>query len=379
MGKQYHPEKPYSNSKVKIINDDARAYFQQYDGPKFDSVIYGLLDSHSMSSSLSTLRIDNYVYTVQGIRSAWNHVEENGHLVINFSVVAGQWIADRIYWTIYKATNIKPLMLFHGVSSGVLFIVSRNNEIISNAVQSGLPILHPKAMIEKTITTTDDWPYLYLRPAVVPWLYILILSVVILVALISIPFAYKTKSLKSDFDPCLFFMGVAFLLLETRGVTSLSLVFGSTWLVNSAIFGGILTMSLLAACVVRNFKIKNVNFWFMCLFISSILLWMFDLSYLNNLSLLSRGVLGGLVCAMPIFFAGILFPYFLSRSLSPSASLGSNMLGAVIGGSLEYLSLIFGLKSLVALALVFYLLAYMTWLKSKEIKIPKLAQIDLQV
>ena len=41
------------------------------------------------------------------------------------------------------------------------------------------------------------------------------------------------------FDPILFLMGAAFLLIETRSVTELSLLFGSTWLVNAAVFGAV--------------------------------------------------------------------------------------------------------------------------------------------
>jgi len=51
----------------------------------------------------------------------------------------------------------------------------------------------------------------------------------------------------SGFDPVLFLMGAAFLLIETRGVTDLSLLFGSTWIVNSSVFAGVLVMALAAS------------------------------------------------------------------------------------------------------------------------------------
>ena len=41
-------------------------------------------------------------------------------------------------------------------------------------------------------------------------------------------------------------LGVAFLLLNTRSVTSFSLLFGTTWIVNSLAFFGILFSVLLA-------------------------------------------------------------------------------------------------------------------------------------
>ena len=44
----------------------------------------------------------------------------------------------------------------------------------------------------------------------------------------------------------LFFMGAAFLLLETRSITTFALLFGTTWLVNALVFTGVL-LAVLAA------------------------------------------------------------------------------------------------------------------------------------
>ena len=38
----------------------------------------------------------------------------------------------------------------------------------------------------------------------------------------------------------LFWMGAAFLLLETKSVVQFALLFGTTWVVNALVFGGIL-------------------------------------------------------------------------------------------------------------------------------------------
>src|SRR5258708_18534041 len=44
----------------------------------------------------------------------------------------------------------------------------------------------------------------------------------------------------------MFFLGAAFLLLETKAVVQMALLFGSTWLVNSAVFFTVLVLILLA-------------------------------------------------------------------------------------------------------------------------------------
>ena len=47
-------------------------------------------------------------------------------------------------------------------------------------------------------------------------------------------------------DGRMFFLGAAFMLLETKAVVQLALLFGSTWLVNSLVFFTALMLILLA-------------------------------------------------------------------------------------------------------------------------------------
>ena len=49
-----------------------------------------------------------------------------------------------------------------------------------------------------------------------------------------------------EFSPHFFVLGAAFLLLETRSLVTFSLLFGSTWIVNSLAFFAILASVLLA-------------------------------------------------------------------------------------------------------------------------------------
>jgi hypothetical protein len=61
-----------------------------------------------------------------------------------------------------------------------------------------------------------------------------------------------------------------------------------------------------------------------------------------------------MVFAVPVFFAGLLFAAEFRDARSPSAALGANMIGAVVGGLLENLSFIFGMKALLLVAVVVY-------------------------
>jgi len=363
LGRRMHPERPYSDPRVKTVVNDARAFFEQYDGPPFDVVCYGLVDSHAMFSSMSSLRLDNYLYTEEGIRAAWGHVSENGHLSISFSIYAGDWIADRLYWMIFKATGKEPVMVYHDMHYGAAYLVGKDNNALEFSRLKNFERRWPRNDIELVDTPTDNWPFLYVRPGVFPWGYALVIIAVVIIAAISTPMAFGRKAMTRDFDLTLFLMGAAFLLIETRGVTSLSLLFGSTWIVNASIFAGVLVMVLAANIMVERVKIKNPTPWFILLLLSTIFLWAFDMGTLNNFSMLTRGVLGGLINALPIGFAGVIVSIFLARSRNATASLGSNLLGSVVGGCLEYLSMYIGLKSLVLIALAFYVLALLHFLR----------------
>jgi hypothetical protein len=159
----------------------------------------------------------------------------------------------------------------------------------------------------------------------------------------------------TGFHRPLFLMGAAFLLIETRGVTSLSLLFGSTWVVNSAVFAGILLMVLAGNAAVQRWQWTNPLPWFGPLLAAVALQYFFPVTWLHTLPLLPRGLLGGLLIGLPIGIAGVVVPMLLHRAPNPAAALGANLLGAVLGGCLEYFSMFGGLGSLLLLAGVLYL------------------------
>ena len=365
LGRQLHPEQPYSDPRVSAVVDDARAVFARQQGETYDAVVFGLLDSHAMFTALSTLRLDNYVYTEEGIRAAWKHVAPQGHLSVSFSVFAGSWISDRLYWTITRATGREPLALLHGMNYGCTYVVP-GPEAHLDFEGIEFPAAAPAQAAKYVRTTSDDWPFLYVRPGVFPWGYVLVLGLIVILAAVSTPLAFGSKALGRDFDPVLFLMGAGFLLIETRGVTSLSLLFGSTWVVNSAVFAGILLMALIANEAVWRFRPTRLTPWFTGLLASVVLLWAIPPSMLTGLPVVTRGALGGMINGLPVAFAGVIVSILLARSRNAAASLGSNLLGSVVGGCLEYLSMVAGLRALALLALALYLGALLVSLRRGE-------------
>ena len=56
----------------------------------------------------------------------------------------------------------------------------------------------------------------------------------------------------------MFFLGAGFMLLETKGVVHMALLFGSTWVVNSIVFFAILSMILLSNLYVMAVRPKRL-------------------------------------------------------------------------------------------------------------------------
>jgi hypothetical protein len=56
----------------------------------------------------------------------------------------------------------------------------------------------------------------------------------------------------------LFFMGAAFLLLETKNVATFALLFGTTWFVNALVFAGVMSSCSPAVETTRKFRTPSL-------------------------------------------------------------------------------------------------------------------------
>jgi len=367
FGKRYHPEHPYSDPRVKPIVNDARAYFEQNPDEKFDVVAYGLLDSHAMFSAMSSLRLDNYVYTVEGIRAGWEHVNDRGVLTVAFSVAAaGEWMARRMWGILREATGLDPVMVTHGYHGSVTYVVGRG--LTPAQIPWRGQKIHDWKVDPSIEIPHDDWPFLYLKPGAVPWAYLAVLFLILLSCGWAVRMVYGADLFVSTrFSPPMFWLGTGFMLLETRGVTALSLLFGSTWVVNAAVFTSILAFILLANAGVERRRPARLQFWFLALFGSLLITYAVGPGVLNKYGLLWRGLGGGLLFAVPIGLAAVIFASLLKVAADSSGALGSNLIGAMLGGVAEYSSMMLGLKAMALLALVFYLLAMLSASRRREL------------
>ncbi len=350
IGKKHHPERPYDDKRVTVYTDDARSFLKKTDR-KYDAVVFGFLDSHQLFSSMADIRLDTYVYTVESIREAKSLLKPNGMLSITFCV-AKKWIGLRLYNMIKEATGEEPVILSSGrVPNGYTYVygLSRKDygvyEEIDPAIFGG----------EKIISSTDDWPFFYLKTPSISKDYWVVMLFVILFSVFAILLTRRSSG--TVFDPAFFFLGAAFLLFETKCITHMSLLYGSTWIVNSAIFTIIFITILLANLYVKLVGINNLKKYYFLLFTALALNYFFPLHKALYCGFLLKSIVTALMVGLPIFFSAIIFVKKFSCSSNRSSAMGANLIGAMVGGVLEYSSMIVGFKSLIFIVILFYLLS----------------------
>ena len=351
LGRKFHPEHPYDSPRVTAYNDDARSFLRK-SHPGYDLIVFGYLDSHTMLSSMSSIRLDNYVYTVQSFRDARRLLNPSGSLVLGFS--AGKtFIGDRLYATLAEAFQQEPLAYFTGLdATGIQFVVG---DAAKSATNIGFPEISKdfQAHQAQAVLLTDHWPFLYLQSRTVPVAIWSVLAVFLYVSIDMLTRQTSLRGLATRRGMHLFFLGAGFMLLETKSVTELSMLFGSTWIVNSVVVAAFLIMAILAnlLTMLRPFSTRVA---YVCLFL--VLVASLGLSYssFGTLPSAARIAISALLAALPVFFSGLIFSASFRDVERPAEALGVNLLGAVVGGVLENLVMIGGAPLLGFLAIALY-------------------------
>jgi spermidine synthase len=370
LGKRKHPEHPYDSPRVSIHVDDARAFLKRTQ-QRYDLILFGLLDSHAQFSDYANMRIDNFVYTAESFREASQHLNPNGVIFIKFQV-DHRWLAQRLIEMLQQTFGKAPLVFLAESNysvSATCFVVSPGNRV-EEAVGADPRLAEFVRKNAEAIggnpvpITTDDWPYLYQEGRWIPRTYY---SIGMLVILIAIGLYAQIGGVRRS-PPSLFFfgMGAGFLLLETQVISRLALFFGTIWQVNGIVISALLVALLLANAVVERGGKKWPRFWIWAALIAGLAIaYWFPFERIGG-SPAVAGTIAVVVFSVPVVFAGILFALEFRATESPSAALGANMLGAVAGGLLENLSLLFGMRALLLVAVGVYCLAGMGLLREKR-------------
>ena len=125
-------------------------------------------------------------------------------------------------------------------------------------------------------------------------------------------------------------------------------------------FAGVLAIVLLAIEVERRIHIGRPLLLFGLLFLGLLVAWLVPTDALLGFSVVPRFFLAITLAFFPIFVANLIFAERFRDTADPTAAFGANLLGAMLGGTLEYLSLLVGFRALLFVVAVLYLVAYLT-------------------
>jgi len=152
----------------------------------------------------------------------------------------------------------------------------------------------------------------------------------------------------------LFCMGAAFLLLETKNVVQFALLFGTTWFVNSLVFVGILLAVYLAIEVARRVDLGPSWRLYLALLVALVVAWLVQPELLLKLTVVPRFVVAIVIAFAPVFLANLVFARRFRDVSASNLAFAANLLGAMVGGVLEYASLLTGYRALLILIAVLY-------------------------
>jgi SAM-dependent methyltransferase len=356
LGTLYHPERPYDDPRVRGIVDDARTYLRTT-AETYDLIVYGLLDSHTLLSHASSVRLESFVYTVEGLREARARLREDGLLSLSFAVVSKE-IGRKIYMMMTEAFDGQPPLCLRGAYDGSVIFLQRKNG--GAAVPASLTLDRRQGFwvmerfedaLVRADVSTDDWPFLYMAERVYPRSYLFMGLVVMALSLLLTFNFVGERPLFSH--AVFFFLGAGFMLVETKAITELGLTFGNTWHVIGISIAGILAMAFLATVAVSRWRLRGVILPFVLLLASLGAGWW--VSRAGGFAPTAAGKLGAVaLLSLPIFFSGILFARFLATGASIAGAMAVNLLGAMVGGLLEYNAMYFGFRFLYGLAAALY-------------------------
>ena len=360
LGHQYNASQSYKDPRVFVHNTDARGFFKQTD-KSYDMVVFGFLDSQGLFSQMSNVRLDGYVYTRESFREAFGLLREGGLLSISFFSAGKPWLIDRLVTMVTSATGTPPLIYFR---PGGQVIVLVGKGFIPQGPSHFISFRRVELRSAGTPEALDDWPYLYLRGRLIPSDYLITIGVLLVISSLFIFLAsdQRRKGIELHF----FCLGAGFLLLETKSITTISLYFGTTWFVSMIVILGVLSMVLLANLVAPRISHSSAVLY-APLIVSIGFLYFFPTQRVLSWPFLMRLMFSLVVVPLPIFFAGLIFSSTFRESQDPSFSFGSNLLGAMVGGFVEYLGMITGTKALLLLVLLFYLASFWVRLRSPQV------------
>jgi SAM-dependent methyltransferase len=406
LGRRDHPDRPYASPRVTIQLDDGRSFVRKTDRA-YDLISYAVVDSLALHSSYSSIRLESFLFTEEAFQDIKAKLKPGGVFAM-YNFYRQGWVVERLVLLAEKVFGTKPLVISLPYQDKIgpandqrdyitFLLVGNDKSKVVDAIRSRFekdqfywlcdqprineasggfgptPPASPgargakfnkigPAAVELTgteRTPSDDWPFLYLHEPSIPTLNLRGIALLGTLSLIVLFIFAPIRKVRPSGR--MFFLGAGFMLLETKGVVHMALLFGATWMVNSIVFFSILTMILLSNLYVL--VVKPCRLWpyfgflFASLFLSSVI----PMNSFLALPGIAKLIASCSLVYIPVFFAGVIFATSFRDSRQPDVDFGSNIGGIILGGLSEYLSLVLGFNHLLWVAIAFYLLAALLW------------------
>lgn len=353
LGRDFHPDRPYQDPRVTAHENDGRAFLRNTDR-RYDLVIFALPDSLTLVSSTANIRLESFLFTEQAFASVRDHLAPDGIFVL-YNYYRDPWLIAKISQMLTDVFGSPPILRIYGQNQATLAAGPAVTALGGGAPPGDSVDAIPAVGEPAPRPATDDWPFLYLRTPLVAPHYLAALTMVLVLALIAVIVAARAggTSLRR-FSPHFFALGVAFMLLETRSLVSFSLLFGSTWLVNALTFFAILGSVLLAILVNARFRPKHPGILYGALFAALAIAFLIPPESLLIDPPWLRYVLAGTLAFAPVFIANLVFTYSFRDTRTADMAFASNLLGAMVGGVLEYAALLTGYGALLIVVAALY-------------------------
>ena len=356
IGRQYHPAHPYQNPRVTTHVGDGRQYLQDT-SKHYNLIVYALPDSLTALAGQSAIRLESYLLTTQALAAAKAHLAPGGTFTM-YNYYA-PFVLDRYATTIEDVFHRTPCVQKGSIDNGRLMAVL--------TVRPAGPVANCTSFWHGTrvAPATDNRPFPYLRNAAIPSNYLWMLGAILLASLLLVRISGgRFTRMRSYLD--LGFMGAAFMLLETKNIVQFALLFGTTWFVNALVFAAVLVAVYLAVETARWVRLPRPAILYGLLIAALALAWVVPQESLLSLPVVPRFLAASALAFAPIYLANLVFAQRFSGVESSGTAFAANLLGAMVGGTLEYIALITGYQFLLILTGILYGLAFVIGLRRKS-------------
>lgn len=360
LGKFLNPNAPYKDPRVSLYINDGRAFLEQTPR-KYDLIIIALADSVTLIARQSSVRLENYLLTLESMQAIREHLKPQGAFAM-YNYYRTAWIVDRLGMTIQTAFQQAPCLDTAGDLNqwlSVLTVSPEADTLICKKYWAPHSASPPQP-------ATDNHPFFYMEFDDISGMYFLCLGFILFTSIFAIKYSGgSTKAITQYFD--LFLLGAAFLLLETKNIIQFALLFGATWQVNALVFIGILS-TVYTSILMTQYKMSlPIKLLFTGLLLSLFICWQIPSHSLLQLNPSLRLFTASALAFTPILFANLIFAARFKATANATDAFAANMCGCIAGGLLEYSSLIIGYQNLLILVAILYFSAY-AWMKLSQPK-----------